>query len=589
MKKFKYTLKKDPISIRSDNFLSDYLRKLGIKKVKSFIDGPSRVDEEQPILLDRIDELAKELHDGFTNNHRFFLQVDSDADGYTSAAIFYNYFKKLYPNADITWRLHEEKEHGIIVDTVPDNIDYVIIPDAGSNQYDEQWELVQKGMRVLVIDHHHADDFQEIENTIVVNNQLSPKFRNKDLSGAGMVFKVIQFYSKIYSDGEDYKEFTDLAALGIISDMMDTRNLDNNFIIHHGLRHINSKIFEALLSYQEYSISSMYNPSKIDVAFYITPIINGVIRAGSMDDKELLFSSFIDQTRSRDIYEREYNGRTLRENFYEMVARNSANVKDKQNREKEKAMEYIDRKIQESDYINRSIVFAITSREDDIVVPKTMTGLVAMELVKKYGKPTLVVRPKTVKNETYLFGSGRASTAEGFESFRNVLNKSSYTHFAQGHDNAFGFGVKMRDVEKFLDDMDRMLKDIDFESEIIEVDYVFDKNTIYEAVLKEFADAMPLYGNGIAQPKFAFKFVLSKEHFKLMGKEKNVVKIQYKNITFIKFKDKDLVDYIENQIGELVEVEMIGRSQNNEFRGQKNLQVIIDQIRIKNVDTDVLL
>lgn len=589
MKKFKYTLKKNPISATSDHYLSEYLRKLGIKKVKSFIDQPSRTDEDQPILLDNIDILTTELKYGFDNNYRFFLQVDSDADGYTSAAIFYNYFKKLYPDADITWRLHEEKEHGVIVDTVPEDMDYVIIPDAGSNQYEEQWELVQKGMKVLIMDHHHADDFQEIENVTVVNNQLSRKFRNKDLSGAGVVFKVIQYYSKVYSDGEDYKEFTDLAALGIISDMMDTRNLDNNFIIHHGLRNINSRIFEALLSYQEYSISSMFTPSKIDVAFYITPIINGVIRAGSMDDKELLFTSFIDQTRNRDIYEREYNGRTLRENFYEMVARNSANVKDKQNREKEKAMQYIDTKIQESEHVDRSIVFAITSKEDDIVVPKTMTGLVAMELVKKYGKPTLVVRPKTIHNETFLFGSGRASTAEGFESFRNVLNNSSYTHFAQGHDNAFGFGIKMRDVGKFLDDMDRMLSGIDFESDIIEVDYLFEKNHIDESMLKEFADAMPLYGNGIAQPKFAFKMVLAKDNFTVMGKEKNVVRINYKNLTFLKFKDNDLVNYIQNEMKELVEVEIIGRSQNNEFRGQKKLQIIIDYIKIENTSTDVLL
>lgn len=333
----------------------------------------------------------------------------------------------------------------------------------------------------------------------------------------------------------------------------------------------------------------MFTPSKIDVAFYITPIINGVIRAGSMDDKELLFTSFIDQTRNRDIYEREYNGRTLRENFYEMVARNSANVKDKQNREKEKAMQYIDTKIQEGEHVDRSIVFAITSKEDDIVVPKTMTGLVAMELVKKYGKPTLVVRPKTIHNETFLFGSGRASTAEGFESFRNVLNNSSYTHFAQGHDNAFGFGIKMRDVGKFLDDMDRMLSGIDFESDIIEVDYLFEKNHIDESMLKEFADAMPLYGNGIAQPKFAFKMVLAKDNFTVMGKEKNVVRINYKNLTFLKFKDNDLVNYIQNEMKELVEVEIIGRSQNNEFRGQKKLQIIIDYIKIENTSTDVLL
>jgi single-stranded-DNA-specific exonuclease len=589
MKKFKYKLKKDPINIQSNNYLEDYLRKLGIKKVKSFTATPSRTDEDQPILLDNIDTLTKELKYGFDNDRKFFLQVDSDADGYTSAAIFYNYFKKLYPEANIVWRLHEEKEHGVIVDTVPDDTDYVIIPDAGSNQYEEQLELMQKGIKVLIMDHHHADDFIEIENVIVVNNQLSKKFRNKDLSGAGIVFKVVQYFSKLYSDGEDYKEFTDLAALGIISDMMDTRNLDNNFIIHHGLRSINSKIFEALLSFQEYSISSMYNPSKIDVAFYITPIINGVIRAGSEDEKDLLFRSFIDATLSREIYEREYNGRTYRENFYEMVARTSANVKDKQNREKEKAMQYIDQKIQESEYVGRSIVLAVTSKDDDIVVPKTMTGLVAMELVKKYGKPTLVVRPKVVKNEVYLFGSGRAATADGFESFRDILNKSQYTHFAQGHDNAFGFGIKLRDVDRFLDDMDRMLDGVDFESETIEVDYVFEKNRLHAALLKEFADAMPIYGNGIAQPKFAFKMVLSRDHFTVMGKEKNVVRIDYKDMSFLKFRDTDLVQYIENGMSEIVEVEMIGRSQNNEFRGQKKLQIIIDNIRITKADTSALL
>jgi len=589
MKKFKYIIKKDPIDINSSNYLSDYLRKLGIKKVSSFMDVPSRVDEDQAILLDNIDELTTQLKKGFDSNANFFLQVDSDADGYTSAAIFYNYFKKLYPDAKISWRLHEEKEHGVIVDTVPDNTDYVIIPDAGSNQYDEQLELAQRGMRVLVMDHHHADDFVEIENTVVVNNQLSKRFRNKDLSGAGVVFKVIQYYSKVYSDGEDYKEFTDLAALGIIGDMMDTRNLDNNFIIHHGLRNVKSKIFEALLSFQEYSISSMYEPSKIDIAFYITPIINGVIRAGSKEEKELLFTSFIDLNRSKEIFEREYGNKIIRENFYEMVARTSANIKDKQNREKEKAMEYMDQKIKESEYTNRSILLAVTSRDDGVVVPKTMTGLVAMELVKKYGKPTLVVRPRVIKGETFLFGSGRASTAEGFDSFRNVLNNSRYTHFAQGHDNAFGFGIKEADVPYFLDDMDAMLSGIDFESEVIEVDYLFENNGVHESLLKEFADAMPIYGNGIAQPKFAFKMVLSKEHFQVMGKEKNVVKINYKNINFVKFKDKDFVDYVENKMGNLVEAEFIGRSQNNEFRGQKSLQVIIDYIRLKNVDASALL
>jgi single-stranded DNA-specific DHH superfamily exonuclease len=41
------------------------------------------------------------LYEGFTNNKKFFLQVDSDTDGYTSSAIFYSFFKRLFPEARI--------------------------------------------------------------------------------------------------------------------------------------------------------------------------------------------------------------------------------------------------------------------------------------------------------------------------------------------------------------------------------------------------------------------------------------------------------------------------------------------------------
>ena len=71
------------------------------------------------------------LHKGFEEGKHFFLQVDSDTDGMTSAAIFYNYFTTLYPMADITYRVHDGKEHGLILDTVPIITDIIVIPDAG--------------------------------------------------------------------------------------------------------------------------------------------------------------------------------------------------------------------------------------------------------------------------------------------------------------------------------------------------------------------------------------------------------------------------------------------------------------------------
>lgn len=76
---------------------------------------------------------------------RIFIQVDSDVDGVTSSSIIINYIKRVFPEANIEWRMHEGKQHGIILETIPEGVDLVLIPDAGSNQFEEHLVLRQKG------------------------------------------------------------------------------------------------------------------------------------------------------------------------------------------------------------------------------------------------------------------------------------------------------------------------------------------------------------------------------------------------------------------------------------------------------------
>ena len=66
------------------------------------------------------------------------------------------------------------------------NFDLLIVPDAGSN--DSQYaELIN--CPILVIDHHILESPVTASNLILINNQLSPKYKNKDLSGANQVTK----------------------------------------------------------------------------------------------------------------------------------------------------------------------------------------------------------------------------------------------------------------------------------------------------------------------------------------------------------------------------------------------------------------
>lgn len=99
------------------------------------------------------------------------IQVDSDCDGYTSAALLINYLYKICPNFvvnHIKYRIHNGKEHGIIPETITENIKLVIAPDSASNQYEEHQKLAEKGIDILILDHHEASEISQY--ACVINN-----------------------------------------------------------------------------------------------------------------------------------------------------------------------------------------------------------------------------------------------------------------------------------------------------------------------------------------------------------------------------------------------------------------------------------
>ena len=595
MNKFNYKLKETPINLDSSNIIEDYLKSLGIEKTESFLSEPSIYDEESYKELERVNQLVDTLHEGFTTKQKFFMQIDSDVDGFTSASIFYRYFKDLYPAAEIKCRVHNGKEHGIVMNSIPQDAKYIIIPDAGSNQIEEQIELVRKGKTVLVIDHHLVDNYQEVPGAIVVNNQLSPNFKNKFLSGAGMVYKIIQAYSKKYGNNEHHKQYIDLAALGLISDMMDTRDLDNNFLIATGLKTIKNPMFKALLVKQSYSVSSVDHPNKIDVAFYITPLINAVIRVGTTQQNEQLFQGFTEYDHT-ETYEKEYKGNKSSETFYEMLARMAYNIRNQQNKEKEKSMEFIHQIIKQDKLDENMVVTVISSNNDDVTVPKTMTGLVAMDIVKNYKKPAMLLRPRNIDGQNYFYGSARANVRPGFKSFREVLQQSGLIHFAEGHDMAFGVGVHEDDLPKLNAYLNDTLKNIDFGTEEIEVDAILRGRRISHDILTDFAKYNYLYGMGIPQPKFAFEIFITRDMINLIGKERNTIKFNYNNIEFIKFGAKDIIAELFKEeddafvdINPKLRVKIVGRAQYNEFNGTKTLQIIMDNLNFeKSIGSDLI-
>ena len=290
-------------SDRGTGFLAQYLMSLGIKKedVMCFIDKPRDTDFDNPENLDNISLAAEKLVARLDFGAKVFVQVDSDTDGYTSSAVLISYLRRRWPNIQIVWRLHNGKEHGVIPETVPNDCSVVIIPDAGSNQFDEQNLLCASGKTVIVLDHHEVAELQETK-AIIVNNQLSERFSNKSMSGVGIVLMFIRYLDEHYFAAETpiYRDYLDLTAVGIIADAMNMTTLGNNYIAYYGLNNIQNKFLYELSCKQSRGIEDPRHLTKIDVAFYIAPVINGVIRSGSTEDKEIVFKALTTEQDSGD-------------------------------------------------------------------------------------------------------------------------------------------------------------------------------------------------------------------------------------------------------------------------------------------------
>lgn len=201
----------------------------------------------------------------------------------------YKIYKKVKPEANITYSLHTQKQHGISEDiTIPEDIDLLIVPDAGSNDVNQCKGLDENGIDVIVLDHHICD--KKNPYAIVVNNQMCD-YPNKNFCGGGIVYKFLKAVDdELWENYAD--DFLDMVALSNISDVMDMREFETRYYVNAGLNKIRSKVFKALIDKQSYSMKDVVNI--ISVQFYVTPILNAMIRVGNQDDKDLLFRAFIE-------------------------------------------------------------------------------------------------------------------------------------------------------------------------------------------------------------------------------------------------------------------------------------------------------
>ena len=561
--------------------LYDILRDRGVNEVDNFV-KPNKECELNPYDLNNIDAAAELLLKHLRNNSHICFCVDCDCDGFTSSAILWLYIKNIFPEADLTFTVHEHKQHGLedkiswLIDN--EQFDLVICPDSASYDIECHRLLHEINTDVLCLDHHETpldDNGNEIlpnpDYAIVVNNQLSPCYTNKSLCGAGVVYK----FCEVLDDKlgiKQAKNYIDLAALGEIADVMDRTNTETNYIMMEGLRNIKNKGFQTLLESQAFSLKDKAKApnlglTPIDIAFYIAPLINAITRVGTITEKENMFYCFIEPDKLVQSTKRGAKpGDT--ELAAEATARCGANAKSRQNRIKEKALDLIDFKIQKNQLDDNNIIIVEIDDSDDI--PQEMTGLVAMAAVSKYHKPVMIGR-RNSKNE--IQGSIRSdSNFEGLPSFKKFLEESGLMMYVAGHDGAAGWGLQGNRIDSLLEYANTELSSDDFENCYI-VDYVLDAREDNSKLLMALASHPEYFGNHIDEVKIVIKNI-SLQSVMTMGANKDSMKISFNGIDYVRFKDLDFVNLVLNNRAKNLTV--YGRANLNSYMGKTSIQIFVD-------------
>lgn len=370
------------VKLINEPITSDYgrnlLRARGIEDIDKFL-NPDESCLQDWCDLDNINygvEAIRTVH----NNGEIAIVVDCDVDGYTSATIIGQYLQRLYPNLKIDYYLHEGKAHGLEEhweEIANKNYELVIVPDAGSNdkQYAEHISCP-----ILVIDHHIVE-VEPASNMTIINNQISPNYRNKNLSGAGMAYQ----FCRALDDrlGHNWADdYIDLAALGICADMMSGLELENQYIWRKGFKNIQNYFFLSIARKQAYSITGKMGATDSDiiaaldptsVAFYIVPMINAMVRMGTKEEKRRMLTAFLDGHRMIPCLKRGAKG-TMEEAAVEST-RECVNARAHQNKCKDEAVERLEVKIFKHDLLENKILFVRLDEDDEF--PSELNGSTA--------------------------------------------------------------------------------------------------------------------------------------------------------------------------------------------------------------------
>jgi len=554
------------------NILDNILKNRGIDSPKDFLNvGEHNLEDYN--LYDNITTAVICLMNHIEHKSKILVIVDSDLDGFTSAALMYQYIEKIQPNVDLYFEVHQGKKHGldeaIMSHITNNNYNLIIIPDASSNDYVQHKHLKDLKIDIIILDHHLASEGYSAD-AIVVNNQLSSKIQNKTLTGVGVVYKFCKAIDKYLS--VDYADdYLDLVSVGMIADSCDLKNLESRFLVLQGIEQIQNqvntnKFISILIKKQSYSMGGIVTITGI--AFYIAPLINSAIRSGTYEENRDIFKAFIGKHEQKTTKIRGKGEVEL--DIEEYALRICEKCKREQNKIVDSCVDILTQQIDKFK-LNKYAIIVCNGTD---IINENYTGLIANKIASKYQKPCLLLK---TYNEDFS-GSGRGFEKKNIKNFNHWCRNIGLFKYVEGHENAFGCGIWKDNINALYETIHKIEC-----TDILnyEVDGIFNEKTLNRTIIEMIAKYHHIWGNKVQEPIFAIEdIIVNSNDVEIIGANKNTIKFSYQGINFIKFKTSEET-YLQIKQNNQNKFTIIGKFSVNDYNGKTTAQIIIENMHFE--------
>ncbi|HRY30786.1 MAG TPA: single-stranded-DNA-specific exonuclease RecJ [Candidatus Paceibacterota bacterium] len=540
------------------DILANLLYHRGLKTNEAagaFIDLDYENGLNDPLKLKDIEIAVERILRAISEKEKICIYSDYDADGIPGAVVLSDFFKKIKFDNYFVYFPHRNREgfglnKGAVEKIADLKTRLVITVDCGVSDVAPIALAAERGLDVIVTDHHDPNNHQTKALAIVNPKQKSCLYADKNLCGTGVIFKVVQaLIQKGHFDiGDGWEKWLlDLVGVATLSDMVPLIG-ENRVLAKYGLMVMKKSPRRGFIRLLKECKIDQNKITEDDVGFSVAPRINAASR---MDEPEIAYKML---SATDDV-----------------SAEETVKHLHKINAERKSAVATIVKKIKKELGDNFTRPILVKGSPD---WQPSLLGLVANSLVETYKRPVFLWGRGSGEN---LKGSCRSDGTVNLVEMMNAVSPGIIGEFG-GHKMAGGFIVYDDGVYNLPTELEKAYEKVQdgASSDEILVDGELRLEDVNWNLYNDLQKLAP-FGVQNEKPKFLFRgVVLDKVDF--FGKDKNHLRLHLRggrgrSVSAIKFFGSDSETFSRMAPGKTID--LIASLEKSDFGRRSELRLKI--------------